>query len=420
MYRRGSQALQLKLRPLFPPSLTLPSLAHPPLPSSLPPPATSLQQNIDSLETAAGLPPDMIVAAHGNMDSASCIDTGAPVPVDEVRKALLLQHGSGQHGMDALRAKYGGLVKPDIVFFGEAMPSRFFQLMDRDFNSDKRDNRDNRDVDYLSSDAQACPPEKAELLIVAGTSLAVHPFASLIDAGPASMPRVLVNRERVGENASSVFDPSANGFDFRGGGRDHFVQDDTDDAFTAIAALLGWEEELQELVRAGNAAHENRTATATACSKEASVSKEAHLRIKQVYASTDSAQLQTAYNEWAPTYDDDLRTLGYIGPQLVAETLASLLDPTTVQESGLPVLDAGAGTGLGGPCLLEAGFRDVHALDMSEQMLAVAAATGVYADLTKGELGKPLSLATDAFAAVVSQGLRRVTHRRRVWMNWYV
>ena len=68
---------------------------------------------------------------------------------------------------------------------------------------------------------------------------------------------------------------------------------------------------MQELVRAGNAAHENRTATATACSKEASVSKEAsaskeaHLRIKQVYASTDSAQLQTAYNEWAPTYDDD-------------------------------------------------------------------------------------------------------------------
>ena len=116
-----------------------------------------------------------------------------------------------------------------------------------------------------------------------------------------------------------------------------------------------------------------------------------------------------------------LRTLGYTGPQLVAETLASLLDPTTVQESGLPVLDAGAGTGLGGPCLLEAGFRDVHALDMSEQMLAVAAATGVYADTTKGELGKPLSLATDAFAAVVSQGtFTRATHRRRVWTNWYV
>ena len=37
-------------------------------------------QNIDSLEAAAGLPREKIVAAHGNFDGAHCIDTGEPVP----------------------------------------------------------------------------------------------------------------------------------------------------------------------------------------------------------------------------------------------------------------------------------------------------------------------------------------------------
>ena len=48
----------------------------------------------------------------------------------------------------------GGLVKPDIVFFGESLPPRFFQGMKTDF-------------------------PQGDLLIVMGTSLTVQPFASL-------------------------------------------------------------------------------------------------------------------------------------------------------------------------------------------------------------------------------------------------
>jgi NAD+-dependent protein deacetylase sirtuin 2 len=49
-----------------------------------------------------------------------------------------------------------GVVKPDIVFFGENLPSKFFKYMDKDFDD-------------------------CELLIVLGTSLVVQPFASLVD-----------------------------------------------------------------------------------------------------------------------------------------------------------------------------------------------------------------------------------------------
>ena len=91
-------------------------------------------QNIDSLESAAGLPKEALVAAHGNFDSASCILSGGterkPVPIDEVRAAALT---ADMAAWDALNAKHGGLCKPDIVFFGENLPPRFFQLLQRDF-----------------------------------------------------------------------------------------------------------------------------------------------------------------------------------------------------------------------------------------------------------------------------------------------
>lgn len=49
-----------------------------------------------------------------------------------------------------------GVVKPDIVFFGESLPERFQRCLQEDF--------------------QHC-----DMLIIMGSSLEVQPFASLID-----------------------------------------------------------------------------------------------------------------------------------------------------------------------------------------------------------------------------------------------
>jgi len=105
-------------------------------------------QNIDSLEAAAGLPHHMTVAAHGNFDSCTCIETGQRVPVDEVKRAVVVGK-EGPGGWLELREKYGGLVKPNIVFFGEQLPARFFEAAEDDL------------------------PE-AEAMIVMGTSLKVQ------------------------------------------------------------------------------------------------------------------------------------------------------------------------------------------------------------------------------------------------------
>lgn len=87
----------------------------------------------------------------------------------------------------------GGLVKPDIVFFGESLPERFWERVPLDFSA-------------------------ADLLIVLGTSLVVHPFAGLIDHVGPQVPRLLVNREVAGEAAGGTLPVGLRqGFNFGAG-----------------------------------------------------------------------------------------------------------------------------------------------------------------------------------------------------------
>ncbi len=80
-------------------------------------------QNIDTLETAAGVPPDLVVEAHGSFRTAHCLKCRRSASTEYVLKAGVRQ-GS------VVRCEHcKGLVKPDIVFFGEGLPDNFFELM---------------------------------------------------------------------------------------------------------------------------------------------------------------------------------------------------------------------------------------------------------------------------------------------------
>lgn len=81
-------------------------------------------QNIDTLETAAGVPDDLVVEAHGSFREAHCLDCERHAPVEHVV-------ASGVRQGKVVRCAHDdcdGLVKPDIVFFGEGLPDNFFIL----------------------------------------------------------------------------------------------------------------------------------------------------------------------------------------------------------------------------------------------------------------------------------------------------
>ncbi len=93
-----------------------------------------------------------------------------------------------------------GLVKPDIVFFGESLPARFFGCVAVGTDSSPHDTRihahDTPSNVIRTERGRSAPDfQECDLLIVMGTSLQVQPFASLVQKVPQSCPRLLINRE---------------------------------------------------------------------------------------------------------------------------------------------------------------------------------------------------------------------------------
>ena len=226
-------------------------------------------QNIDSLESLAGLPEEMIVAAHGNFDGAHVVtddelswgedsvsaERRKKVPIDEVKEAVM----EGESGWRRMNAKYKGLVKPAITFFGENLPKRFLQCVRSDF-------------------------PQCKLLLIFGTSLMVQPFASLVKFAPKGTPRMLVNRERRGQDLGLDFDSEDS--------TDGLFLGDCDAGAKGLAAWLGWDLGITSKV-------------AVAASSSSSAAGPSKLRVGLCRSST-SKQADSVVLV-APTYADIVR-----------------------------------------------------------------------------------------------------------------
>jgi predicted TPR repeat methyltransferase len=115
------------------------------------------------------------------------------------------------------------------------------------------------------------------------------------------------------------------------------------------------------------------------------------------YALETPEDNRALYKTWAQTYDENFaRDMDYQLPKVVALILAE------VAQGAEPVLDVGAGTGLVAQNMAPRG--EVDALDISEDMLAVAASKGLYRRVILGDLTGVLALPDESYGAVVSSG----------------
>jgi ubiquinone/menaquinone biosynthesis C-methylase UbiE len=127
--------------------------------------------------------------------------------------------------------------------------------------------------------------------------------------------------------------------------------------------------------------------------------------LERVYGARDPGELDRAYDAWAGTYDVDVMSLGYLNTAVVTAMTARHVG----RQAG-EILDVGAGTGIIGEVLAALGYAPLAAIDLSDGMLAVARAKGVYGELYNMELGRPLDFADDRFAATVGSGVFTVGH----------
>lgn len=124
-----------------------------------------------------------------------------------------------------------------------------------------------------------------------------------------------------------------------------------------------------------------------------------------IYGSGSADDLARLYDGWSATYDAEMARVGYRHPTIALALLARHLP-----RGATPVLDAGCGTGLLSEWLGIAGYPRVEGLDVSEGMLAVAAAKGRYAALHRAALGVPLAFADGHFAGIVAAGVFSTGH----------
>src|SRR5690606_24219694 len=116
---------------------------------------------------------------------------------------------------------------------------------------------------------------------------------------------------------------------------------------------------------------------------DASILGKANEALESVYSATDPAALAAAYADWAATYDRETAALGYLLPFLIAAWVARYVPPGEG-----PLLDAGCGTGLSGPQLKALGYGALAGLDLSREMLGIAAGRGSYDELKQATLGE--------------------------------
>lgn len=103
------------------------------------------------------------------------------------------------------------------------------------------------------------------------------------------------------------------------------------------------------------------------------------------------------YRDWASSYDKSFgEDLGYVLPDMVARAFKE----TVSAELGT-ILDVGVGTGLLGANL--SGFT-CDGLDISQDMLDVAASKKIYRRLIQADLSKSLAIADQSYEGIVSSG----------------
>jgi NAD-dependent deacetylase len=117
-------------------------------------------QNIDGLHEEAGS--SHVFYLHGNVETSTCTVCGTQFR--SKRFATVIERA------EVARCGCGGVIKPDIIFFGEMLPEFDWQA---------------------SADAIA----NADLLLVVGTSLVVYPAASLPGFRNPRTRLVIVNRD---------------------------------------------------------------------------------------------------------------------------------------------------------------------------------------------------------------------------------
>jgi NAD-dependent deacetylase len=140
-----------------------------------------ITQNIDNLHQKAGMPDDKVFELHGNMSWIVCLSCGRRYPAEQIQARL-------DEGEEIPKCEdCHGILKPDIVLFGETLPEKVFEEATR-------------------------RSSHADLFMVIGSTLIVYPAAYMpvyaVDSG-AKLVIINLSSTPMGKQASVLIKAKA-------------------------------------------------------------------------------------------------------------------------------------------------------------------------------------------------------------------
>jgi len=119
-----------------------------------------------------------------------------------------------------------------------------------------------------------------------------------------------------------------------------------------------------------------------------------------IYKLKTTEEIMKYYDEWGTNnkYDKDMIEWDYTGPKETVDTFKKYANNKEIK-----IYDAGCGTGLVGVELKKNGYTNFDGVDLSEKLLDLVP-NGLYKNLSKADLNKPLNISDNKYDAILCVG----------------
>ena len=119
-----------------------------------------------------------------------------------------------------------------------------------------------------------------------------------------------------------------------------------------------------------------------------------------IYKLKTTEEIMKYYDEWGTNnkYERDMIEWDYTGPKETVDTFKKYANNKEIK-----IYDAGCGTGLVGVELKKNGYTNFDGVDLSEKLLDLVP-NGLYKNLSKADLNKPLNISDNKYDAILCVG----------------
>ena len=135
-----------------------------------------------------------------------------------------------------------------------------------------------------------------------------------------------------------------------------------------------------------------------------------------IYKLKTTEEVMKYYDEWGTDnkYDKDMVEWDYTGPKETVDTFKKYANNKEIK-----IYDAGCGTGLVGVELKKNSYTNFDGVDLSQKLLDLVP-NGLYQNLSKADLNKPLNISDNEYDAILCVGTFTFGHVKPAALDEFI